>query len=122
MLVLVLLTVAVATMALVSQQLTVARATVPGPHEGFYWNVARVKLSQGKFSRDLARFIIRRFWTPVGQGAKPEHETHYVVSTLFHGTKGLEFFDRTVTSRIARLPGFAGFTALSERLAPIVQG
>ena len=90
-------------------------------HTGFYWNVARVKLSQAKFSRDLARFIIRRFWAPVGQGPKSVTETHYVVSTLFHGTKGLEFFDRTVANRIARLPGFAGFTALSERIAPIVQ-
>lgn len=90
-------------------------------HSSFYWNMARVKLSQAKFSRDLARFIINRFWTPVGQGAKPEHETHYVVSTLFHGTKGLEFFNRTVTSRIERLPGFTGFTALTERLGPIVQ-
>jgi hypothetical protein len=80
-----------------------------------------VKLKQAKFSRDLARFIVSRFWAPVGQGPKPMHETHYVISTLFHGTSGLEFFDRTVASRIARLPGFGGFTALSERVAPIVQ-
>jgi len=90
-------------------------------HSSFYWNVARVKLRQARFSRDLARFVVGRFWAPVGQGAKPVPETHYVISTLFHGTKGLEFFDRTVASRIARLPGFAGFTALSERVAPIVQ-
>ncbi len=90
-------------------------------HSNFYWNVARVKLKQAKFSRDLARFIVSRFWAPVGQGPKPIPETHYVLSTLFHGAKGLEFFDRTVASRIARLPGFAGFTALSERVRPIVQ-
>ena len=90
-------------------------------HSSFYWNVARVKLGQAKFSRDLARFIIRRFWTPVGQGAKPADETNYVVATLFHGSSGLEFFDRTVASRIARLPGFTGFTALTERVQPIVQ-
>ena len=90
-------------------------------HSSFYWNMARVKLSQAKFSRDLARFIIGRFWTPVGQGAKLEHETNYVISTLFQGQSGLEFFNRTVASRVARLPGFAGFTALTERLAPIVQ-
>jgi rubrerythrin len=88
-------------------------------HSSFYWNVARVKLSQAKFSRDLARFIVGRFWAPVGQGAKPESETNYVVSTLFRGTAGLECFNRTVGSRIARLPGFAGFTALSEKVAPL---
>jgi len=90
-------------------------------HSSFYWNVARVKLRQAKFSRDLARFIVSRFWAPVGQGPKPVSETHYVISTLFQGTNGLDFFDRTVAKRIARLPGFAGFTALSERVAPIVQ-
>jgi Fatty acid desaturase len=90
-------------------------------HSSFYWNVARVKLRQAKFSRDLARFIVSRFWAPVGQGPKPINETHYVISTLFNGANGLEFFDRTVANRIARLPGFAGFTALSERVAPIVQ-
>src|SRR5258705_10556630 len=37
-------------------------------HSSFYWNVARVKLAEAKFSRDLARFIIGRFWRPVGQG------------------------------------------------------
>jgi hypothetical protein len=90
-------------------------------HSSFYWNVARVKLSQAKFSRKLARFVVGRFWTPVGQGAKPVHETNYVISTLFRGPTGLEFFNRTVASRIARLPGFKGFTALSEKVAPIVQ-
>ena len=90
-------------------------------HSSFYWNVSRVKLNQAKFSRDLARFIIDRFWTPVGQGAKPAYETNYVIATLFRGANGLEFFSRTVADRIARLPGFTGFTALSERVGPIVQ-
>jgi hypothetical protein len=90
-------------------------------HSSFYWNVAKVKLSQAKFSRDLARFIISRFWTPVGQGAKPASDANYVISTLFHGASGLEFFNRTVTSRIERLPGFTGFKGCTERVAPIVQ-
>ena len=91
-------------------------------HSSFYWNVARVKLSQAKFSRDLARFIINRYWTPVGQGAKPESETNYLITTLFRGQEGLEFFSRTIEGRVARLPGFKGFTALTERLAPICAG
>jgi len=90
-------------------------------HSSFYWNLARLKLGQAKCSRDLARFIVGKFWTPVGQGAKPKRETNLVVSTLFHGPSGLEIFNRTVASRIERLPGFAGFRALSERIAPIVQ-
>ena len=90
-------------------------------HSNFYWSIAKLKLSQAKFSRDLARFSVRKFWAPVGQGPKREDDTNYVVSTLFRGASGLEIFDRTVSSRIARLPGFNGFTGLSEKLAPIVQ-
>lgn len=90
-------------------------------HSSFYWNVARVKLAEAKFSRDLARFIIGRFWRPVGQGAKAERETHYVLATLFHGQKGLELFNLRVANRIERLPGFAGFQGVTERMAPILQ-
>jgi len=90
-------------------------------HSNFYWNVARVKLLQAKFSQDLARFIVSRFWAPVGQGPKAESETHYLVRTVFRGEHGLEQFNRKVSDRIARLPGFNGFTALSEKIAPIVQ-
>ena len=90
-------------------------------HSSFYWNVARVKLRETKFSRNLARFIIGKFWTPVGQGAKPENEANYVMATLFPGKEGLELFDRKIGSRIERLPGFLGFKGLTERVAPIVQ-
>ena len=90
-------------------------------HSNFYWSLAKVKLRETKFSQDLARFIVAHFWAPVGQGPKTEDETHYVVRTLFLGTKGLDQFNTKVTDRIARLPGFNGFTALSERIAPIVQ-
>ncbi|HXM33806.1 MAG TPA: ferritin-like domain-containing protein [Pyrinomonadaceae bacterium] len=90
-------------------------------HSTFYWSIARLKLKQAKFSRDLARFVISKFWSPVGQGAKPVQETNYVMSTLFNGATGLEFFTRNVANRIEQLPGFAGCSALTERVAPIVQ-
>jgi hypothetical protein len=91
-------------------------------HANFYWNIARLKLAEKKFARGLARFIIARFWTPVGQGAKREHETNYVLSTLFKGVDGLKDFNRTVAARIERLPGFAGFNGLTERIAAGLQG
>lgn len=90
-------------------------------HGSFYWNVARVKLAEKKFSRDLARFIIGKFWAPVGQGAKHESEANYIMATLFPGKEGLELFDRKIGGRIERLPGFLGFKGLTERIAPIVQ-
>ena len=91
-------------------------------HGSFYWNVARVKLAEKKFSRDLARFIIGKFWSPVGAGAKRESDANYVMATLFPGKDGLELFDRKIGNRIERLPGFFGFKGLTERIAPIVQG
>jgi hypothetical protein len=90
-------------------------------HSSFYWNLARVKLREAKFSRDLARFIVGNFWSPVGQGAKPASEANYVMATLFAGDEGLELFEQKVQSRIERLPGFAGFNGLTRRVAPILR-
>ena len=90
-------------------------------HGSFYWNVARVKLGETKFSRDLARFIVGNFWSPVGQGAKPESDANYVMATLFAGEEGLKLFEQKVAKRIERLPGFSGFNGLTERVAPIVR-
>ena len=53
-------------------------------------------------------------------GPKTEHETHHVMRTLFRGPNGLEHLNRKVGDRIARLPGFDGFTALSDKLRPIL--
>jgi rubrerythrin len=90
-------------------------------HANFYWSIARLKLAKAKFSRSVARFVIDKFWTPVGQGAKATHETNYVMAALFRGPTGLEFFNQKVTNRIGRLPGFSGFESITNRVAPIVQ-
>jgi len=105
----------------VLQQLLMGIMQEESIHSNFYWSIARLKLSQAKLSRDLARFSIEKFWAPVGQGPKPIQETNYVMSTLFRGTTGLDFFMRNVANRIEQLPGFAGCSALTERVRPIVQ-
>jgi hypothetical protein len=105
----------------VLKQLLIGIVQEESIHSSFYWNVARVKLKETKFSRNLARFIIGKFWKPVGQGAKPAGEANYVMATLFPGQEGLELFDQKIGNRIERLPGFLGFKGLTERVAPIVQ-
>lgn len=105
----------------VLKQLLIGIVQEESIHGSFYWNVARVKLRETKFSRNLARFVIGKFWTPVGQGAKPKTEAENVMATLFPGKEGLELFDQKIGSRIERLPGFIGFKGLTERIAPIVQ-
>ncbi len=88
-------------------------------HAHFYWSIAQLKLQQAKFSRDLARFIIGKFWSPVGQGAKPQSEANYLIATLFKGQDGVEFFDRNVNRRLQALPGFAGFNSVLDRVSTI---
>lgn len=106
----------------VLKQLLIGIVQEESIHGSFYWNVARVKLNETQFSKILAKFIIGKFWSPVGQGAKPKGETDYVMATLFPGQEGLELFDQKIGTRIERLPGFGGFKGLTERIAPVVRG
>lgn len=106
----------------VLKQLLIGIVQEESIHGSFYWNVARVKLNETQFSKILAKFVIGKFWSPVGQGAKPKSETNYVMATLFPGKEGLELFDQKIGGRIERLPGFGGFKGLTERIAPIVRG
>lgn len=85
-------------------------------HANFYWQIARLKLLKSRFSRSLARSVIKRFWTPVGQGAKPQRETNYVIATLFGGHHGVRFFDKHVSQRIERLPGLMELNAITNRV------
>ena len=106
----------------VLKQLLIGIVQEESIHGSFYWNVARVKLNETQFSKILAKFIIGKFWAPVGQGAKPKGEADYVMATLFPGKEGLELFDQKIGTRIERLPGFGGFKGLTERIAPVVRG
>lgn len=88
-------------------------------HTHFYWSVARLELEKSEAARKLARFVIDRFWNPVGQGSKPRRETEYAVSTLFSGKGALEIIDKTVSRRIERLPGFDGIVRINARIERI---
>lgn len=88
-------------------------------HALFYWSVARMELERSLFCQKLARFMIDRFWTPVGQGLKPKEDANLVIRTLFSGVDGIEFMDKHVNDRIAKLPGFDGFTTVTQRVAQV---
>ncbi len=103
----------------VLEQLLRAVAQEESIHAQFYWHLARLRLQQSDFSQSLARFMISKFWTPVGQGTKPRSETNYLIATLFDGENGVEFFDKKVNQRVERLPGFAGVKNVTERIAKI---
>lgn len=88
-------------------------------HTHFYWCVAKLELARNEFARRVARFVIDHFWTPVGQGSLAKQRTEYLVATLFGGDDGIAAADKTVTQRIAKLPGFAELTTINETVKRI---
>ncbi len=88
-------------------------------HTQFYWSVARIELMQSAIAQKLARFVIDKFWVPVGQGIKTERDSNYTVAMLFGDQKGLEWVDRNITQRIRQLPGFAEVNKINETVSRI---
>lgn len=88
-------------------------------HTKFYASVARIELNRSRFAQKVARFIVNKFWTPVGQGAKPKKQTDYTIGTLFSGREGFDWIERNVSQKIQSLPGFAGLTKITDTVARI---
>lgn len=88
-------------------------------HSKFYASIAQIELKQSEFARKVARFIVNKFWTPVGQGSKPKKQTDYTIGTLFSGKEGLQWLDRNVSQKIQTLPGFDGLTKITDTIARI---
>jgi hypothetical protein len=88
-------------------------------HTQFYLSIARLELKRSRFAQKLARFVVDKFWLPVGQGAKSATEGNYMIATLFGGVEGLEWIDKTITQRVQTLPGFGGLTKINETVRDI---
>jgi len=73
-------------------------------HTTFYRSVARIELQKSEISQKLSRFLIKHFWTPVGSGAKPRHESGYTIATLFSGDEGLSGLTRMFRREFRRCP------------------
>lgn len=72
-------------------------------HFSFYYHMAQQRLKDVRAQR-LTRAILSRFWTPVGQGVKPESEVRWIHRFVFEGPLGktaLEQVDRIID----KLPG-----------------
>lgn len=88
-------------------------------HTRFYASIARIELGKSEFARKVARFIVNKFWSPVGQGAKPKKQTDYTIGTLFSGKEGFEWVERNISQKIQSLPGFGGLTKITDTVAKI---
>ena len=84
-------------------------------HFAFYYNKARIHL-QPLRARKLTSFLLRRFWTPVGEGVKPHDETDWMLRCLFSDANGVAAAKR-IDEAIRRLPGMDWFNMLSARLS-----
>jgi hypothetical protein len=89
-------------------------------HFAFYFNKARPRL-QSKTAQLLTAAIIRRFWTPVGDGLKTDAEVLWTMQFVFGDQDGLESA-RRIDASIARLPGLAWFDLLSQMREAALMG
>lgn len=88
-------------------------------HAQFYWSIARLELNRSEFAQKLARFIIRKFWSPVGQGTKPVQDSNLMITTLFNGEEGVNWLDKHITQRIKKLPSFEDVNTVTERIKSV---
>lgn len=88
-------------------------------HIFFYRSIAQLKLAESKSAQRIARYIIENFWTPVGQGTKPEEDTNYVIHTLFNG-EGMKAVETHINGSLEKLPGFESVTAVSDKIAEAI--
>ncbi len=80
-------------------------------HFTFYYHQAERRLARPGVQR-VARFLVDRFWDPVGSGVQPDAEVRFLAEHLLGGPDG-RAAARKIDDTIRRLPGFAG-VALTE--------
>ncbi len=86
-------------------------------HAMFYWSVAYINLKDSPYRQRLARYLVEKFWKPVGEGVKTEAESNVVIRTLFAGTDGIDQIRTYVNNRVAQLPGFETLTRVTDRIS-----
>jgi hypothetical protein len=89
-------------------------------HFFFYYKQAERRLAEPRVARAV-RFIIERFWAPVGSGVQPAAELRFLGATLLAGPEG-EAAARKIDDTICRLPGMADVPLLCAWLARELPG
>lgn len=84
-----------------------------GRHIDFYASEAVERLERSRAARRLARWALRRAWTPVGAGVMPDEEVGFLVGFLFDNEDGRRIAAR-IDRRIDRLPGLDGLQLISR--------
>jgi rubrerythrin len=87
-------------------------------HFSFYYNKARAHL-KARGAQRLTSFLIRRFWTPVGEGVKAHEETNWMLQFLFSDAYGRKAAER-IDSTMRQLPGLEWFDMLSSKVSSVL--
>jgi rubrerythrin len=85
-------------------------------HTNFYRQVANIELNQSETAQKIARFVIGKFYTPVGTGSRPETERNYAIGTLFREDNAMEMVDRNVSQKLQTFPGLKGVNIVYEKI------
>ena len=88
-------------------------------HTHFYWSVAKLELRNSDLAQRIARFVIKTFYRPVGEGSLHKSRTEYAIKTLFGSRDGLERLHNTVTRRAQALPGLETLNKFTETMGRI---
>ncbi len=74
-------------------------------HFFFYFRQAQLRLERSARAARITRFLVDRFWAPVGTGVQPAEETRFLAAYLMSDAAG-RAAARRVDETIRRLPGF----------------
>jgi rubrerythrin len=91
-------------------------------HFAYYFNQAKDRLADNPKNQKFVRYIVNKFYAPVGGGVKTDEEAAALVAKLFPGERIYEVMSY-IERRMAQLPGMAGLTACSdwaEKIQPIL--
>jgi hypothetical protein len=83
-------------------------------HFSFYFEQARRRLAAPRTQR-MARWLVARFWAPVGSGVEPAGEVRFLADHLFGDDEGRAAL-RRADATLRGLPGLAGLPLLEAWL------
>jgi hypothetical protein len=89
-------------------------------HFFFYYRQAEIRLRRPAVAR-VARYLVDRFWAPVGSGVQPQRELRCMASYLFSDPRGRAAAHKA-DDTIRRLPGFATVGLLESWLDRFAHG
>ena len=82
-------------------------------HFAYYFNQARERLAGDEFAQKFVRFIVKRFYAPVGSGVKSEAEGAAQIARMFPGDRLFEVMGY-IERRMAQLPGMEDLGVCTE--------